>query len=210
VTVHNFIDREALLTTYAGAAPRDDGKLSLFIAGKLYPAKGIEAFLRELAPRLPQHVQLSIAGDGRDEARLRAEFASAQVEFLGWCSQDQVLRRTAAADAVIVPSVWEEPCATTILEALALGRATFALARGGTPELRRYAAPGQLRLFPDMASLVSAVLDYQPGPPYPPVSLDAGVERAVQSLLALYRLPPGGFGARQPEMQTIGKPDACL
>jgi glycogen(starch) synthase len=211
VTVHNFIDRDTLLQSWREAPARDDGKLSLFMAGKLYAAKGIEAFLRELAPRLSQQVTLTIAGDGDDLARLRAEFASEQVRFLGWCSQEQVLQHTAAAHAVIVPSVWEEPCATTILEALALGRATFALARGGTPELRRYAAPGQLRLFPDMSSLVTAALAYQPGTTYPPISAEAGVERAVQSLLTLYRLPPGSFGARHTEMPTISRnPDACL
>ena len=63
------------------------------------------------------------------------------------------------ADIVIVPSVWEEPCGTTILEALRLGKVCYALERGGTPELVVYGAPGQLRLFSDIAALVDGLVD---------------------------------------------------
>jgi hypothetical protein len=54
--------------------------------------------------------------------------------------------------------VWEEPCATTVLEALAFGKPTFALRRGGTPELaayQRYA--NQLKLFDTMEELVAGL-----------------------------------------------------
>ena len=200
VTVHNFIDLPRLRQVQPerpGPSEQDAGGISIFTAGKLYPAKGIEDLLRELAPRMPDGFHLSVAGDGVDLPRLRQQYAGERISFLGWCSQQKVLALTAGADAVVVPSVWEEPCATTILEALALGRPTFALARGGTPELARYAAPGQLRLFDNMRELVAALRQFRAGQHYPAAaSAAASVDHAVQELLALYRQPPGRL-ARQ-------------
>lgn len=194
VTLHNFIDEDRLLAARRARKPARPGDpVSLFVAAKLYPAKGIEALLAELAPRMPRHFRLTIAGDGQDEARLRKGYANEQISFAGWCSPEQTLALAAAADAVIVPSVWEEPCATTILEALTLGKTTFALARGGTPELARYAvAPQQLRLFTDIAGLVDGLLLFVPHSDFPHLPGQTGsVDRAVQSLLELYRRPPG-------------------
>lgn len=200
VTIHNFIDEDRLrLARRDGRQPRTaDGTVSLFIAAKLYPAKGVEALLQELAPRMPAHFRLTIAGDGEDEARLRAAYQSSQITFAGWCDQNRTLALAAAADAIIVPSVWEEPCATTVLEALALGKTTFALDHGGTPELRRYAcAPEQLRLHADMRSLVDALLAFVPHPDYPPLTHPVGgVDRTARELLALYREIPGPLATK--------------
>ena len=67
---------------------------------------------------------------------------------------------TATSHACVVPSVWEEPCGTTILEALALGRPCLALARGGNPELAVYESySGQLRLATSMEELVRLLVD---------------------------------------------------
>lgn len=192
-TLHNFIDEDRLRQVRAARVPAPPGeRISLFVAAKLYPAKGIEALLAELAPRMPAHFQLTIAGDGSDEGRLRLEYGSDNIRFAGWCDPENTLSMAAAADAVVVPSVWEEPCATTILEALTLGKATFALARGGTPELARYAAPGQLRLYEDMHTLVDGLLQFKPRPDYAPNAAGSGgVDRAAQELLSIYRQPAG-------------------
>ncbi|MDO9215963.1 MAG: glycosyltransferase [Lacisediminimonas sp.] len=213
MTLHNFIDEQRLLQVRRDRSAdknppgrsKDDaaagigkGTVELFVAAKLYPAKGIEALLQELAPRLPAHFRLRIAGDGSDEARLRQAFASERISFVGWCDQQATLAMAAAADAIIVPSVWEEPCATTILEALALGKTTFALARGGTPELARHACgAGQLRLFQELPGLVDALLQFQPHPDYAyPPDAAGGVDRAVRELLDIYRRPPGPLAER--------------
>ena len=204
VTLHNFIDEERVLRARSSSGSGNTKEstnvsksaastVTLFVAAKLYPAKGVEEMLLELAPRMPGHFRLTIAGDGHDEARLREKFASPGIVFAGWCDQQQTLAMAAAADAVIVPSVWEEPCATTVLEALTLGKTTFALARGGTPELARYAcAPGQLRLFQHMRGLVDGLLGFVPHPDYPrPVNAAGGVDKMLGELLRLYQRPPG-------------------
>jgi glycogen(starch) synthase len=196
-TVHNFVDTERLRTARQAAEPArwhiPHDEFHVFIAAKLYAAKGIEPFLRELVPHLRADIRVTIAGDGQDEARLRAEFESQQIRFLGWCTPEQTLKMAAAADAVVVPSILEESCPTTVLEGLLLGKPTFALALGGTPELDMYAAaPDQLRLHPDMRSLVQDLISFEPRASYGVAPHELGsADHAVRQLLHIYRLPPG-------------------
>jgi glycosyltransferase involved in cell wall biosynthesis len=124
---------------------------------------------------------------------LHAEFESNQIQFLGWCTPEKTLKLAAAANAVVVPSILEESCPTTVLEGLLLGKPTFALALGGTPELDMYAAaPDQLRLHPDMRSLVQDLVSFEPRANYGVVPDGlGGADNAVRQLLDIYRLPPG-------------------
>ncbi len=197
VTVHNFIDANAIRAAREAVEPPEPaGPLQVFIAAKLYPAKGVGALLEAidaLGPRVRKSIQLRIAGDGSDEASLRTRFPWA--EFLGWQSGDAVLRHAARAHAVVVPSVCEEACASTVLEALMLGKTVFALRQGGTPELAIYAAtPTQLRLFDDMLSLAAALLMSRPSDEAVPKrepAFSADAAQAASRLLDLYRRPPG-------------------
>lgn len=193
-TVHNFADRAELEKIRKAAALLPPSPhFQVFIAAKLYPAKGVEQFLRALAPNMRGDMRVTVAGDGPDQARLRAEFEGSQIQFLGWCAPEKTLQLAAAADAVIVPSVWEEPCATTVLEGLFLGKPTFALARGGTPELTVYASePGQLRLHEDMRGLVADLVAFTRRGGYGYATAGLGcVDSAAHQLLDIYRLPPG-------------------
>lgn len=199
VTVHNFVDTEALRwlarpsTSAVPAAP-----LRVFIAAKLYPAKGVERFLEVLQSRARQgwhdRLQVEVAGDGNDEIRLRNHFP--EVYFHGWQAAGDTLRLAAHAHALVVPSVCEEACASTVLEGLALGKTVFALRLGGTPELAVYAlGPDQLRLHDSMEALVDALLAFRPRPDYagrPQRRADPA--QAAGQLLALYRMPAGAVG----------------
>jgi len=165
----------------------------VFVAGKLWPPKGVGAFLRTLVPRMPNCMHVTVAGDGPDEQRLRGEYEGERVRFLGWCASDETLRLTAIADMVVVPSIWEEPCATAVLEGLLLGKPTFALASGGIPELVVYARHvDQLRLHADMESLVEDLVRFRAGHATgAELGGRGGVEYATQRLLEIYRAPPG-------------------
>jgi glycosyltransferase involved in cell wall biosynthesis len=194
VTVHNFVDGSNLKKVRESVEPTPSrDQFHVFIASKIYPAKGVESFLRELLSRLPPHIQVTLAGDGGDAARLSAEFKNhSQIHFLGWRSSEETLRRAASSHAIVVPSVWLEPCATTVLEGLLLGKPTFALARGGTPELAVYGAPGQLRLHADMRSLVDDLTSFDPQTSYATSANGLGsVDHAVEKLLSIYVAPPG-------------------
>jgi glycogen(starch) synthase len=192
--VHNFIDTDKIRSALESAQPSTSSdEFHVFVAGKIYPAKGVEPFLRGLVPHLPANMRVTVAGDGRDEARLRAEFESSQVRFVGWCTPERTLKMAASANAIVVPSVWEEPFGATTLEGLLLGKPTFALALGGTPELAVYAASHeQLRLHPTMQSLVQDLISIDPHTSYTPLANGmGGPEPIVQQLLHIYRLPPG-------------------
>jgi len=192
VTVHNFIDTRSLRVarTVTRKLGNND-RLQVFIAAKLYPAKGVAKFLETLTPSQQQRLHICIAGDGPDQDALRERFP--QVHFLGWRSGSESLKLAAAAQAIVVPSICEEACASTIIEGLLLGKTVFALNLGGTPELQIYeSAPMQLRLYPDMAALAAGLLKFQPHPDFEtsPQS-PTGSAEAAGRLLALYRLPPG-------------------
>lgn len=189
-TVHNFVDRQGIERIREAAAQLKPRKgFHVFLAAKLYPAKGVDQFLAALKPVLRPDMYVTVAGDGSDEKRLRAEFESSQIQFLGWCSPDKTLKLASVSNAIVVPSVWEEPCATTVLEGLFLGKPTFALRRGGTPELSIYAAePGQLRLHDDMSSLVADLVSFDPKTTYDyaPPGLGCASE-AAQKLIEIYQ-----------------------
>lgn len=189
-TVHNFVDRAGIerIREAAEKLPPRHG-FHVFIAAKLYPAKGVDQFLAALAKQMRPDMTVTIAGDGADEKRLREQFESSQVQFLGWCSPDKTLKLASVSNAIVVPSVWEEPCATTVLEGLFLGKPTFALRRGGTPELSMYAAhPEQLRLHDDMEGLVADLVTFRQRVPfgYAPSGLGCA-SQAAQQLLDIYR-----------------------
>ncbi len=192
VTVHNFVDSERVRAARAPGGCRQNGEtLRIFIAAKLYPAKGVESFLEQLAPRRQRSLRIDIVGDGGDEQRLRERFPFAH--FHGWRDWSSGLTLAAQADAVVVPSECEEACPSTVLEGLLLGKTVFALALGGTPELSAYqCGPSQLRLHATMPELVEALLAFTPRPDYPLVAAAmSGAADTAGRLLALYQLPPG-------------------
>ncbi len=195
VVIHNFVDGRQLQTYRSRALMPYDSRLRIVIAAKIYPPKGVEAFLDTLAPRLDASLQVEVAGDGVDEARLKQRFPS--VHFHGLLSGQDTLRLTARASAIVVPSICEEACPSTVLEALMLGKTVFALRLGGTPELAAYqSGPDQLRLYDTMAELVDALLAFRPRPDYPYApQAPLGVDDTAGRLLALYRLPPGAVFA---------------
>ena len=194
ITHHNFIDSSRIdaARTSAGFI-KQNGPLRVFIAAKLYRPKGVADFLNEITQRLPQQIQIDIAGDGEDEVMLRQIHHHPRIRFHGWQDASTTLAMAARAHVIVVPSICEEACATTVLEALMLGKATFALALGGTPELAIYASsPTQLKLFKNMQGLVQALINFQHQPDYivAPSKL-ADADHAARALLKIYQQWPG-------------------
>lgn len=193
--VHNFTDRLSIERARAAVLSNRSvvGVVQVSIAAKLYPAKGVGTFLRELHGQIPANMHINIIGDGPDGPALREEFSNGKISFSGWCTPEKTLELAASSDIVVVPSVWEEPCATTVLEGLLLGKPTFALARGGTPELEKYMVfPGQLRLHSDMKSLVQDLISYRPETNAAiNTNEKAYVEHAIPKLIEIYKRPAG-------------------
>ena len=186
--IHNFIDFARLHRLAPGAADIERG--TVLLAGRIDQAKGFDAFLAAAAGRIPQGAIINIVGDGPDKGRLERDYAHPQIIFHGWQPYDEVVRMTSRSHVCVVPSIWQEPCGTTILEALALGRPCIALARGGTPELMRYQRyPGQLVLVDDMHALVAESFSraLQETPPMSMLeSMEADVNVALRQILDVY------------------------
>lgn len=185
--VHNFVDEAALRQMAADSAgTADAGQVVVHMAGRIEPAKGIAAFLRLLLPRMPAHWRVEVYGDGPERAAL-VEIGDARLLLHGHQSQATVISGAATAHVAVVPSVWEEAFGLVTLEALKLGKPCHALRRGGTPELVRYGAPGQLRLHDDLPALVDGLLADDGLASRPARGESADVQARLPELLALYR-----------------------
>lgn len=183
--IHNFVDEARLVPRQAAA----DSPVRLHVAGRLDEAKGIVEFTRLLAPVMPAGWSLHLYGDGPRRDELKA-LCGSQIQWHGHTPMDRVLGDLSLATAVVVPSLCEEACSTVVLEALGAGQPCFSLERGGTPELARYGADGQLRLYPDLQGLVAGLLAAPEAWQVAPGGESAGVAQRMHDLLALYgRLP---------------------
>ena len=96
--------------------------------GRLHPQKGYDLLLQALP--LLGDATVAVAGEGPLAAELRA--AAPQVRWLG--RRDDVADLYAAADVVVLPSVWEAR-SLTAQEALRAGRPLVATDVGGLREL---------------------------------------------------------------------------
>ncbi|MEA2158708.1 MAG: hypothetical protein QOD66_1088 [Solirubrobacteraceae bacterium] len=123
----NFVLADALATRSRAG----EGSYAL-ATGRLVAEKGFDTAIE--AARSAS-VPLVIAGDGPDEARLRALAGGGEVRFTGRVVPDELARLRAGAALVLAPSRWEEPCPYSVLDALAAGLPVLASDRGGLPEL---------------------------------------------------------------------------
>lgn len=94
-----------------------DGRLRILFMGQLIAGKGAGLLIDAMRLMNVPH-RLTIAGTGRDEAKLRRR-APEGVEFLGW--QENAQRLFKDADVCALPSLWHEPFGTVGAEALSHG-----------------------------------------------------------------------------------------
>jgi glycosyltransferase involved in cell wall biosynthesis len=188
LVIHNFVDQQSLLANPEPVVRVPNVK-RIVVVGRIDKAKGVGAFLDVLSRRSATALDVEVVGDGPLRKLLEESFASPSVRFLGWCLPARTVERIASADAMVVPSIWEEPFGQATLEGLALGKPVFALALGGTPELKQYERwDGQLALFASMEELVGALVEASLD--IPPIKRDfiGGVALALPRLIAAYQL----------------------
>lgn len=117
------------------------------VAGRLEEQKGHAVLLDALAEVWKRGLDftLAVAGDGSLRAgleqRAQALGLASKVRFLG--TLDDAGPLLAAADAVVLPSLWEG-LPLVLLEALVRGRPTVATAVGGVPEVMEDGVHGHL------------------------------------------------------------------
>jgi glycosyltransferase involved in cell wall biosynthesis len=102
--------------------------------GALAQHKGVELLVRSFVQAAIPDTELYIAGTG-DTAyteRLKEIARISRVRFLGQVHPAEFFL---LADVIVVPSLWNEPLATVVIEAMAFGKPVIASAVGGNPEM---------------------------------------------------------------------------
>jgi glycosyltransferase involved in cell wall biosynthesis len=80
-------------------------------------------------------------GDAQFVAELNERHQHPNIEFLGHVAPATFF---GSIDALIVPSLWDEPLPTVIIEALSAGVPVIGARRGGIPEMIRHGGNGLL------------------------------------------------------------------
>jgi glycosyltransferase involved in cell wall biosynthesis len=138
----------------------------VFSAGRLVRKKGFEhliAAARLLGETIPE-LRVVIAGEGDLRDELQALTAGGRVTLIGFRSQDDVGRLSAAADVVVVPSVRDEAgnvdgLPNFALEALSTATPVVATRIGGLPQAIEDGKTGRLVVERDPAALADAIRD---------------------------------------------------
>jgi glycosyltransferase involved in cell wall biosynthesis len=137
--IYNGVDTRR----FAPPAGEQEGEYVLF-AGGLGPHKGVDTLLQAMAllgdPEL-RALPLVVAGGGHpaDARRVAAEVSRLglgdRVQLLGAVARERMPEVYRRARAFVLPSVWEEPLARALQEAMACGLPVVAAPTGGTREL---------------------------------------------------------------------------
>jgi glycogen(starch) synthase len=133
-----------------------DGLPLIVFAGRLEYEKGVQTILEAmpLIDRLSPGVSLVLAGTGTYRSALEARAASlgldGRVRFLGFVDEKRLRGLYAAADLVVVPSLYE-PFGLVALEAMATGTPVLASDTGGLREIVDHGVTG-VRFVPGAAS----------------------------------------------------------
>lgn len=113
----------------------NDGRLVIGFAGRFVPEKGGDVLLGALAKQ-PELVGVFF-GDGarKDEWQTFARELGI-ADRLVWAGfQEQIGNALNAVDIFVLPSVWAEPCAAVVQQAMALDKPVIGTNIGGTPEM---------------------------------------------------------------------------
>lgn len=162
---------EEAMTKLAPEWQREAGKQYLLYVGRLTEIKGVHVLIDAFKTlhRSRPDTRLVIAGSSffqgaattpyMRELVEMAEPVKDAIEFTGFLPHEKLKYLYSAADLIVVPSVWQDPCPLVVLEAMSSGTCLVSTAVGGVPELVQDQQTGVL-VAPDNAQqIVAAVSD---------------------------------------------------
>lgn len=126
--------------------------LTIGFLGRLEAVKGIELLLRAVARMPAESITLLIAGSGvpRFVDDLKQRYARDNIQFLGFTAPAAFFARI---DALVVPSIWEDPLPRVIFEGFAFGVPPIVASIGGMPEIVDHGTTGYVFEPNDPAAL---------------------------------------------------------
>ena len=149
--VLNGIDTHAFSPKPGGTIVRDKLGLSMndfviVFSGRLTPEKGIYELISALS-KLKSYPSIKLLvigspfyGNAKDEdsyvksLKYKCDSIKDRVVFTGFVPYKQMPAYYRMADVAVVPSMWDDPCPISVLEAQATGLPIIATRRGGIPE----------------------------------------------------------------------------
>lgn len=168
--IPNFIPDEIVLDDIPPTAP----DAPLLFVGDLSPDKGVQVLLDAYAA-LTNPPRLVLAGRSTEEWRFPPG-----AQWTGPLPHAEVVALFRSARAVVVPSVWADPCPTVVLEAMAAGRPVVAAASGGIVDMVVDGLTGRLVAPGDLTALTAALSDVLADPELAVAYGAAGRDRARQ------------------------------
>lgn len=116
---------------YRAITPWPTTGQAIFFCGRHEPRKGLDVLLAAHAS-LPTDVELWIASDGPDTARLQREYAGdSRITWLGRIDEEEKIARLRAASVFCAPSLHGESFGVVLIEAMAAGTPVVASALDG-------------------------------------------------------------------------------
>ncbi|RMH59789.1 MAG: glycosyltransferase [Candidatus Hydrogenedentota bacterium] len=109
--------------------PKDDERKDCLYCGRISRAKGLHVLASS-------SIRCDVLGDPNNEyARECQRIAGNRLHFLGRVDRCRVPEIMSRYRILLLPSLWEEPCPLTLLEAMSVGCIPVASRIGGIPEL---------------------------------------------------------------------------
>ncbi len=166
VTIPNGVERRLLHSCSHEEAEAlrkrhaPNGENLLFFVGRITPEKGLQVLVRAMAQLLPKYPKTRLLAAGKNSEQLLSladEMGVAHAcDFLGYISNKERDHLFQAADAAILPSLYE-PFGIVALEAMALGCNVIASDVGGLGEVVQHEHNGLTVLPNDAQSIAWAV-----------------------------------------------------
>lgn len=122
-----------------------DNDIVVIYTGRIQPYKGVKQLLEGFSNLSDENVRLLIVGGSfygdtkknefMQELEQIAKKLGDKILFTGYISYDDIPDYYGIADIAVVPSLWQEPFALSVLEALASKLPVIATRQGGIPEV---------------------------------------------------------------------------
>lgn len=133
---------------------RTEKTVHFLYVGSLLKLKGIDLLLRTFQEIKMDHIRLTICGSGPMQHEVEDMCRQdTRIRFKGQLMSSELAVEYAAADVVIVPSLWEEPFGRVVIEAAQHGNPIIGSNRGGVAEVIGHTKFGTLFTYDDPEDL---------------------------------------------------------